>query len=136
MELIDAYDIKPAMRATAIEEFDSDDVFLLAASLAEDIQGLFVVAKEQPRWEHLYDQCLRASNSIVLNYAEGIGKIRGYTMSAWLVARGEAYELYGGLSIGNGEFRAIKPKCRQLIALLNGRIMALHEKSDKKYWQN
>ena len=73
----------------------------------------------EPSW---WDQVYRASTSILLNMAEGLGKSRGYLTANYGVARGSAFESYAALSIGPEAFRELLPELKNLIQLLETRM--------------
>lgn len=136
MTNLDPYDVKASVQQTSIEALEADDIFNGAVTLAQKVQDLYPFVREVPRWEALWDQTQRASSSVALNYSQSLGKLRGFTMNDMLCARAELMEVFAALSIGPEQFRALKPQAKELLALLDSRILALPSKEDRPYHKN
>jgi hypothetical protein len=130
------HDVKAAIPETSVEALEADDIFQRAVTLAKDVQALYSFVRETPRWEALWDQAQRASSSVALNYSQGVAKLRGFTQNDWLCSRAELMETFACLSIGPEQFRALKGQVKELLALLDSRILALPSKEDRPYYRN
>lgn len=78
----------------------------------------------------------RVAASVALNYSQSLGKLRGFTQNDMLCSRAEGMELYAGLCIGPSQFRDLKPQAKELLAMLDARILALPSKEDRPYHRN
>ena len=132
----DPYEVKDAVKLTSIDDLEADEVFIKASKLALDVQGLFSFVAECPRWRDLYDQIQRSSASVLANFSEGWGKIRGHCSSAWLIARGECSETLANLTIAPKNFRDLKPQCKEVYKLLDAKILGLVERHERPAWKN
>jgi four helix bundle protein len=132
----DPFDVREALKQTTVDALELDDVFQRAVKLAEDVQALHAFVSEVPRWASLWDQCQRASSSVALNFAQGCGKLRGFTSNDWLCARAELMETYAALCIGPERFRELKADAKALLALLDSRIAALPQKHERPSWRD
>lgn len=136
MDNFDPYDVKAAVKKTSVDDLEADDVFTRARELASAVQDLYPFVRETPRWENLWDQAQRASSSVLLNWMQGACKLRGFTQNDWLVSRAELAETYAALCLGPQCFRDLKPAAKQLLALLDSRILSLPEKHERPAWKN
>jgi four helix bundle protein len=134
--ITDPYETKQAVRETSAELLEQDEIYQKAIKLARDVQDLHQTVRETPRWEALWDQTQRASSSVALNYAQGCGKLRGFLMNDLLCARGELMETLAALTIGSEPFKALKPQAKELLKLLDERILNTVEKHDRPAWKN
>lgn len=132
----DPYDVKASVPMTSIDHLEADDIYQRAVTLAKDVQDLYAFTRETPRWEALWDQAQRSSSSVALNYAQALGKLRGFTQNDMLCSRAELMETFAALSIGPEQFRALKPQAKELLALLDSRILGLPGKEDRPYHRN
>ncbi len=129
MTINDPYDIKQAIRESTLSELESDDVFMIAIKIAQDIQEFHHTITE--RQAYTYDQLVRASVSVCANYSQGCGKQRGYLLNDWLCARAEAYESYALLCLSPVQFKDLKSRSRELIQLLDMKILEVPEKFER-----
>lgn len=136
MENLNPFDVlDTAVLTTAHDALEQDECNQKALKLAEDVYALHAFVADCPRWDALFDQAHRASSSAALNFAQGIGKLKGHCGSDWLVSRGELYELYAAFSIGPQPFRDLKPQAKELIGLLDVRLRTLPEKPPEQNWK-
>lgn len=126
MEDFNPFDsLDAAIARTAVENLEADDCYQAACKLAEAVQELHGFVSETPRWSSLWDQAHRASSSVALNFAQGLGKLKGHCASDWLCARGELAETLAALTIGPPSFKALVPQTKELYRTLDKRLTTL-----------
>jgi four helix bundle protein len=126
---LNPYDIKSAVQQTGLDVLEQDPLCQLAHTIATEVQQLYRLAAEQPRFAAIFDQAQRASSSIFLNIFQGYGKVRGFLSNDLLCARAEAFESYAALSLfPKGVGQPIKNQIRELLTLLDERILAIPDK--------
>lgn len=114
------------------EDVANTTEYQLATKLVDSVQALHPYFAERPRFASLYDQLTRSTQSVLLNFAEAIGKGRGFYTNSLYVSRAEAYEASATLDICPKDVRThLYPLAVELTRLLTARIKAAPTKSTR-----
>ncbi len=82
------------------------------------------------------DQMQRASLSVVLNIAEGLGKGGGYKKGYYLIARGSLFECIAGLLVGPSLFHNLIEISESTRLVIDKDISSIAGISIKQNWFN
>lgn len=124
MDVIDPHAIPSFIDMTGWTQIENLEEYRLAKQLAEGIREAFGQVAEKPRWAAWYDQVSRSSQSVLLNFAEAMGRGKGWYSNSLMIARGELAETAASLSIGPREVcDPLKPVATRLYKLLGERIV-------------
>jgi len=118
---IDPHNIPDFIAATGWVKIESLPEYQLATEIATTIQA--GAANIPCRFGAWYDQISRSSQSVLLNFAESLGRGKGWYSNSLMIARGELAETIASLSIGPPEYTHLKPRALELYRLISERIV-------------
>jgi four helix bundle protein len=123
------FNLNEWLQASTWQRITETAEYQLATELINRIDAAYIFFCERPKYSAIHDQLLRNSSSILLNFCEGMGKSRGFVLSACLIARGEAMECLATASILPKQFRDDwTPLLLKIVAALDARISRLPTK--------
>ena len=121
---LDPHNIPDFIKETGWTHIENLEEYQLAKQLTEGIRDSFGSIADRPRWASWYDQVSRSSQSVLLNFAEALGRGKGWYSNSLMIARGELAETAASLSIGPKEVcDPLKPVATRLYKLLGERIV-------------
>lgn len=120
---LDPHDIRQFVKVTDWAFVESMEEYKLAKHIYEQVEAAWPQIAEKPRLASLYDQLQRSASSVLLNFCEAMGKMKGWYVNSLCITRGELFETAACIAIFPGNiFNDLKPTVRKLIDILNDRI--------------